>query len=72
MGMILPFPVFRLVDYGAEISNDNQTDKSIVTLSLSPLKAEEINVVVNNINIMGGQANQVICIIRPLTEIIIC
>ncbi|HCZ3367882.1 TPA: serine protease autotransporter EspI [Escherichia coli] len=53
-GYDFTFSRLQAADYGAEISNDNQTDKSIVTLSLSPLKAEEINVVVNNINIMGG------------------
>lgn len=54
-GYDFTFSRLQAADYGAEISNDNQTDKSIVTLSLSPLKAEEINVVVNNINIMGDR-----------------
>ncbi|EMS7516384.1 autotransporter outer membrane beta-barrel domain-containing protein, partial [Escherichia coli] len=55
-GNNLTFTRLQAADYGAIITN-NSEKKSTVTLDLQTLKASDINVPVNTVNILGGKGS---------------
>ncbi|MCV5410222.1 hypothetical protein OFN21_30590, partial [Escherichia coli] len=53
-GNNITFTRLQVADYGAVITN-NSDKRSMLTLNLQSLKAEDINVPVNTINFFGGK-----------------